>query len=426
MSTATTHRVIEWSPNESIAYDAVTQGITKVEKLSQLNGAFAGGSVVAAVSRRASFIKAIRVPNVGAADVNLILQTQMATMFPVPLHELAYSFRLTDDVNQEGRLAIVAAMRESDLLTLLADAKAANIKLERIVPAGFGSMLLSGSMGIKDAAVIQETTEGLAIDLLAEGELRYSRVAPMPANRALIESEITRSFQGVGLSSSPTLAAGNFAFSEAEHKSSTTTLAALATMPLEKLGIDLETRETRDKRERSRQGARTRLAMLLCASAALLALLVFVERSDKDAEVQKASGRWNRTLTEIRSDTKKVEAEVTKLQASAGTLERAFEPAQTPSDILTTISNLAPKGLWLTGTTFERGKLMYIRGTSAKNEAVADFLQALSIEPRLRDVKLVFANNGEVEKTPVVQFAIQAFPVGNLPLVDPKKKGAKK
>ena len=106
----------------------------------------------------------------------------------------------------------------------------------------------------------------------------------------------------------------------------------------------------------------------------------------------------------------------------ADSIKRAFEPAQKASDVMTLIANQSPKGLWLTGITFERGKTTFVRGTSKDSAGVSDYLQALTTEERLRDVKLVFANNGDIDKTPVVQFSIQGFAVGNLPLVDAKKK----
>lgn len=424
MSAPLIQRVVEWSPGEAIAFDAGTKQYVRAANFAELSSKVGGGSIVVAVSRRSTFIKALRVPNASASEINLILRTQMAQMFPVPLHELAYSFRLTDDLDSEGRLAVVAAMREADLVRLQSEARDAGFKIDRVVPAAFGAMLLAESLGMKDAAVAQETSEGLAIDLLSGGELRYSRVAPMPANPDLISSEIARSFQAVGLPPAPTIAAGGFPFAEAANKTNSTTLESL-TQPLDRLGIRLETREAVEKRERAKQSNRTRLATLLCASAALMALLVYVEHSEAAEKVRIENARWNKTLNDKRNVAKRLEEDITKLNATADTLRRAIAPAQLPADVYTTLSNYTPKGLWLTGTTYERGKVMYIRGTAANSDAVAAYLQALTTEPRFRDVKLVFANNGEIEKTPVVQFSIQAFPVGNLPLVEAKRKGTR-
>jgi Tfp pilus assembly protein PilN len=287
-------------------------------------------------------------------------------------------------------------------------------------------MALAESIGQRDIAVVQDTAEGLAIDLLAGGELRYSRVTPMPANNDLLESEITRSFQAVALPCTPVLAAGGFAYPEAEVKNPMPTLQALASAPLDRIGIKLETREERERRAKSIQAKRTRFAILLCAAAALLAFLVFVEWTEAAEQNRVATAKWNLALKKRRDLEKKLAKEVEALRSTESTLRRAFSPAQTPADVLATLSNRTPQGLWLTGVTFERGKVLYVRGTASNGGAVTAYYQSLTKEPRLRDVKLIFANNGEIDKVPVVQFSIQAFPVGNLPLVDAKKKGAKK
>ena len=419
-------RVIEWSSTGVVAYDVVTRQLTSASNLADLSASFSGGPVLMSVSRRSTFVKAVRVPNAGANEIKLILQTQMADMFPVPLSELSYSFRLTDDVSPEGRLAIVAAMRETDLKTLLAEAKEAGFKVGRVIPAGFGSLLLAESLGQRDSAVVQKTAEGLSIDVLSNGELRYSRVAPLPPNAQLIDAEIGRTFAAVNLPCAPTIAAGGLDFADADTISAIPSIEALATMPLDRLGIDIETREAVENREKAALNKRTRLAVLMCASAVLLMTLVLVERSDKAAEAQMGTARWQRILTGLRNDRKKAETAQNTTLKLGDTIKRAFEPAQRVSDVFTVVTNHVPKGVWLTSLTFERGKVMYIRGTAVDSAAVGDFLAALTTEPRLRNVTLAFATNGEIDKTPIVQFSIQGFPVGNLPLADAKKKGAKK
>jgi hypothetical protein len=102
-------------------------------------------------------------------------------------------------------------------------------------------------------------------------------------------------------------------------------------------------------------------------------------------------------------------------------LDLAFEPKQRLGDVTFLVNNLCPEGLWLTGLTIERGKLALIRGTAINGEAVYKYLDRLTTQDRFRDVKLVFANNGQIEKVSVVQFSISAHVVGNLPLAEAKK-----
>jgi hypothetical protein len=426
LSLTVASRVVEWSPTGVTGFDTATRQITTAGNFAELAGNYGGGPITVAVSRRSSFIKAVRVPNAGASEIDMILRTQMVSMFPVPLSELAYSFRLTNDISDEGRLAIVSAMRESDLISLQADARTAGFKVDRVLPAGFGAMILAESLSHPDSAVIQKTAEGLTIDLIAGGELRYSRITPFPGDPGLIDSEISRSFAAVGLACAPTIAAGGIQYPEAETMSAMPTIEALTTTSLDRLGVNLETQEVRAKRASAAQTNRTRLAVLLCAGSLLLAFLAYDGYAQGAEALRISNGKWAMQLGKLRKDRQALESEVSKLQATDGSLQRAFAPAQKPAEILTVVSNHVPKGVWLGGITFDRGKTMYIRGTSTTSEGVAEYLNALTTEPRLREVKLVFANNGDIEKTPVVQFSIQAFPVGNLPLIDAKKKGPKK
>ncbi|MEQ1936136.1 MAG: PilN domain-containing protein [Fimbriimonadaceae bacterium] len=82
----------------------------------------------------------------------------------------------------------------------------------------------------------------------------------------------------------------------------------------------------------------------------------------------------------------------------------------------------APQGLWLTGMGLERGKEGTVRGIATTNDVLSKYLDALSEDPRFRDVKLLFANNSEIEGQPVVNFSITAHIVGNFPLMEAEKK----
>ncbi len=77
-----------------------------------------------------------------------------------------------------------------------------------------------------------------------------------------------------------------------------------------------------------------------------------------------------------------------------------------------------PEGAWLTGLTWERGKPIQIRGTALNSDLVSELIASLAVNERLRDVELQYANDGEIETTPVVQFNVTAHVVGNLPLAE--------
>ena len=54
-----------------------------------------------------------------------------------------------------------------------------------------------------------------------------------------------------------------------------------------------------------------------------------------------------------------------------------------------------------------------------------NYNKELTKQKRLRDVRLLFANSGDIDGSPVVQFSVSAFPVGNLPIVETGKQKKK-
>ena len=147
--------------------------------------------------------------------------------------------------------------------------------------------------------------------------------------------------------------------------------------------------------------------------------------SKAEAAVAKAKEPLDRlhALAALRkAQTVSDESKASKKKPASDQLLKAFEPAQRPSDILKTISYLLPNDTWLTGVTFERGKTILIRGTSKNSSHVSTYVSGLSKQKRFRDVRLMYANGGEIEGTPTVQFSIVGFPVGNLAIIEAGKK----
>ncbi len=433
--------VVEWSPTHSVVLNVSSGSRRSSAELGDavqiLNGQ---REVVAAVSRRSAFVRAIRVPDTNKIEVAQILRMQLAGLFPVPENELSYDFRLTSDVDHDGRLAVVGAMRESDLLKLHADARANGLRVKRVLPAAFGSMILAKELGLPTCAVVQQTSEGIAIDVIADGELRYSRVTPALDIEA-IEGEVARTFAAAGVAPGPIVATEGLHLPGAID-ARTTTLAALGTAGADSLDVNLEPAEVAAMRVKRRESGRARLAILLCTLSVVLATVVYIDRSDKQARVDKLNAATTRNLNRLRSELENETKDANAAGALRKAIHQAFEPGQSLGDVLSISTNAAPAGVWLNGVTLERGKVMLIRGTSMTSQAITTFLdqlQAASVDfpatdakhpartvARLRDVKLVFANNGKIEETAVQQFSISAFPVGNVPVSEPKKKGAKK
>lgn len=397
------------------------QGVGVADAVTILNG---HRDVVATVSRRAAFVRAIRVPNASREQVAQVLGLQVGNLFPIAASELSYDFRLTDDVNAEGRLAILGAMRATDLTRLHDEAKASGLKIQQVVPAAFGSMLLAKQMGMTDCAVVQRTPEGLGIDIISGGELRYSRLSPADGS-ASIEAEIQRTFAAAGVEPGPVIAADGLDIPGASTVRSST-LEAFGLPIASGLSLNLEQASVIAARVRREEQTRIRRAVLICAAALLMATYVFVNRASAQKAADDVNALDNRHLkdeTAKRDKEQALQNASVKLQQS---LNRGFKPAQKFSDIIATVTNNVPQGMWLKGMTIERGKPMTITGTALTSTAVADYLRILTDEPRLRDAKVNVTNNTMLEEKPVVEFSMSAFPVGNLPLSETKKLGAKK
>jgi Tfp pilus assembly protein PilN len=159
-------------------------------------------------------------------------------------------------------------------------------------------------------------------------------------------------------------------------------------------------------------------------AALVFGAFVWMDRDAAAREANAENTEAGRQRAGVAKDIDMIEGRLSAAKSSLKDLNIAFNPAQPISDVLTLVSNSVPDGAWLTGVTFERGKPLLIRGTALEGSAVTSYVEALALNERLRDVQLVFANNAEIEGTPVVQFSISAHVVGNLPLADSSNRRA--
>ena len=411
--------VIEWSPSRVTVYDPQTRHYATVSSIEEALPYIDGSkSVVVALSRRSSFVRTVRVPDAPKAQVAQVLKLQLATLLPIAGNEAAFDFRLTKDVNSEGRLAVVAAVHSDTLRQLTRELKAAGLTAHCIVPTAFGSWLLTHTLEIPQCAVVEHTPEGLAIDIVSDEELRYTRVVPFPADAEEIEAEICRTFSIAHVPCSTIIATAGLTFHGADTTVATRPLEIFSTPLLSKLNVSIELPETIQTRENKAITARARIAIMLWAAVLAAGLLVFFDRADATAKARSAQSVFLAEMAKLKSKDSSYKIIVDDQSKMQSDLMNALSPAQRMSDLLTTISNESPPNVWLTGITLERGKQVLIRGTAMTSEQVASYVQTLAAEPRLRDVKLVFANNATIEQTPIVQFSIQAHAVGNLPIVN--------
>jgi len=412
--------VVEWSPSH-VSWIGQHHELVTVASLQEAAGQLASRDLVIAVSRRSAFLRPYRVPNTGKAEVRRILEMQIGQIFPIPASELAFDFHLTHDVSAEGRFAIIAAMRSADLLSMHQQAKAAGLRIAQVTLAALGSPLVAKSVGLDGAAVVYRTAEGLAVDLVAGGELRYSRVAPIPATSIGIDAEVSRTFAAAVMSCVPTVAAGGLMVADAEASTNTWALEQLAGTHID---IDIQTAEQLSTREKKGQAARLRASLAVLVVGLVAAGFQYMRWSKAEVAYNQQAGIWQQKGSQLKNT---LDSDTTSVKSTGDVdkaLTTAFHPAQTFSDVISVAANDVTKGIWLTGFSLERGKPLVIRGTALGGQTVVDYQHALVNEGRLRDVTLLFATNTLIQNSPVVQFSISAFPIGNLPLAEPAKKKA--
>jgi hypothetical protein len=165
---------------------------------------------------------------------------------------------------------------------------------------------------------------------------------------------------------------------------------------------------------------------VLAAAAVLFAAFTVSNRMSKASTLRASDSKWQSNMRSLEAAQKSASSKANAALAVDKSLDVAFEPAQTISDAISLAGNLTPKGVWLTGVTFERGKAMLVRGTSVQTELVTAYLQSLSAQQRFRDVKLLFATNGLIETTPITTFSISLHVVGNLPAFEKSTKAVRK
>ena len=405
---------LEWTPGWVRAADTATGRVAEADRLSALAPLLNGRRrVLVGVGRPRVFLKAVRLPRASREDLRRIVTVQLGNLFPVPPAQLAFDFFQTDDQAPDGWLTLVAAIRADDLREIRAALKAAGLSAARILPVALAAPAVAARAGAADALVAERGPSGLALDVVQNGVLRLSRVAPGDSDP---EWEARRTLAAAGAGDPPVIAVGPAALPRAV-AGGDTALSLLHEAP----PFHFELAEERERAERRRADDRLRLAVLLLLAAVLLAALVWADRQDARAAVRRSQGTWTRQFLRYQARLDDGIARLGEAQAAEDALTRAFTPAQPLSDVCAVVAAALPPGAWLTGLTAERGKPLLVRGTAKTSGDVARFMATLGASPRFRDVRLVFANSGAIGKAPVIQFNVSAVCVGNLPMPAPER-----
>ncbi|MEZ0325117.1 MAG: PilN domain-containing protein [Fimbriimonas sp.] len=423
--------VLEWSPRGVVAFEPGHKSTRAFETVAEAVANSSSKTALVAVSRRSVFVRTLYVPNAAPSEIEIIVQMKLGELFPLPANELAYSIDLTDQVTPEGRLAVVVAMPAVDLRKLHEEMRAAGVRVQRVVPVAYGSLALADSLGLKDTAVVSREEAGLGIDIVSNGVLRYSRVAGTTANAS---AEVCRTYTVAGIPCGDILATEGVVVDDADRISTIAPLEALAGVWPTKVPT-LELPEAVALKVSRATAARRRMAAFLMLAGIVLAVFAYFDYDDSVKLVQKAEARWTTQVRRAELDRKEAEKAAETSAAMEAAMRLATEPGQNQSDIVAAAANAAPEGIWLTGITLERGKVLLLRGSARTNDDITEYLRRLtlltatvsgnegiSVAPRFRDVTLAFSNTGKIDDVPILQFSISAFPVGNLPLVDTTKK----
>jgi hypothetical protein len=185
--------------------------------------------------------------------------------------------------------------------------------------------------------------------------------------------------------------------------------------------LNFELQEERRIALKKHIDSRMRLAVYILLAAILFVGGVWAQRSDQLDALSSSQSSWNGRISRETTLQKAALGRLETIVPVSSTLTRAFEPGQKLSDIVAVVSDSLPKDAWLTGITLQRGTPMEIRGTAETPGDVGSLVSSLGSNPRFRDVTLVFANSGLIDKTPVEQFDISVICVGNLPMPEPIK-----
>lgn len=413
------HRVLEWSPRSVRCVDSATKTVKVFGSAAAAAKELGGGPVILALSRRNSFLRTVKLPSAPRHELRRLLEFQSDSLFPIPVSDLAFDLQATQETGPEGRTTVVAAVPTNDLKRAFDEVHEAGFRIAKVVPTAMAAPLVAEGSGLRSAIVVEDTPEGLALDVVVDGEIRASRVAPSGADLA---SELGRTAAMLNLDEPQVLLTNGLMPGSGQLLAPITPLEALAGSGAARIEVDLEPREVVAARERGARARTRRFAALLAVSAALLATLVALDYSDAKAAVDRARSSMNASVTRLNNIKRSIEADVNRELRNLETLNRAFDPAQPLPDVIKLVSDEVPDGMWLTGITVERGRPLVLRGSAIRSDAVSEYLERLNRTERLRDVRLVFSNNATIETTPVVQFSINAFPIGNLPLVEAERR----
>lgn len=404
--------LIEWD-REWVRVHFVDSSNTKeganLEGIEGVNGKTA----ILLLSRRLILQRSIALPDAQKSDVLVALKMKLVDVFPIPASELAFDFIPTTEKNDHGRVCNVFAAKTTDINEVIAVCSKLGIVIQQIVPAQALTLKAAEQNSLSSGIFAERFGDFVNLDVYRYGDLVSSKVVDLNS----LDNEVARMKAMTGDGSKTFAYNVNLDGNEQKLAS-----PFISTFAKSGLTLDLEPEEYRTTRDDKIRKDRHRMCYLVFVAGLIIAGAIWWDYSDRAGKLSAEQARSAKNTKNLLAVTLSDESKASKLKPAADLLVKSFEPAQKSSDILKVISMLLPIDTWLTSVTFERGKPLQIRGTSKKSELVSTYVVGLSKQNRFRDVRLVYANSGDINGVSTVQFSITAFPVGNLPLIDTGKK----
>lgn len=409
--------VVEWRPGKVIAFNHRSETVVKGSGLFEIAGSCDKGATIVSLGRTVCFLRVATLPDAPKSELERIVRNTIAKEFPLPPGQAAIDFLITSQKSANGRVVIIFAVSAQHLESVRKEAAESGFSVAAIQPAALGAHLLAGQNKIENGIIFSQEVDGVAIDVIKDGLIHYTRVVKAGGD---LETEKLRTLAAAGLSDS----VENFPAYSCDGVSaemiplSSTPIYALAHEDVAATSVNIELQS--EKEEKEKVIKRNSIVMASVALAAAIAVGLYVGQhiyAARSAVATAIASTKSRTTT-LQTAESKISSRQTDLAKPFSVIDRGFNPAQRMSDMLVSLGADVPPGLWLTSITIDRGKAIVLRGTAKDSQQVNTFVQQLSADSRFRDVKLSFANSGQVGQVTVIQFSLTAFPIGNLPLTD--------
>ncbi len=423
-NTSTGRHVLEWAPDGVRWLDSASGAVQEASSIGAVSGALKG-AICVAIGRRLVFVRQVKAPDAPLEDIKQVLVLQASQLFPLPLQEMAWGVRLTGERSRDGRVVVLYAMQITHLRALRDALQSAGLRADTVLPVALGAPYALREAGYNDGVLLERTSTGWGIDVVRNGELRYSRLAPASLSPEEALDEARRAAVAAGMPDSPPVLTAGIDLAEAQDRVDSP-LRWMGRADIGRLGEGLELPEDHMRRVRA---ANTRIMAIGVATLVigLLLLAAGAWRFTRETrQVLQTRQALNKSVAAIEKTRAGYTARRNILEPQIKMVTEAMNPAQPSADVLRALSQCTPQDVWLTSVSLERGRPIAIRGASMKQSSVGAMVLAMQKSPRFTDVRLLYANDGKIGESPVVQFAMTASATGVQALPGGRRTGGRR